>query len=186
MKGGSIAQSRHQGGDIRFRSSRVNVELGGDLQTHAFRDTETQKRLAKCESLIAHHLQTHPALAQKAQRLQEAPGVNFVGAVTLLAELPELGTGSQARMTSLAGLAPRDHDSGVYRGPRRVYGGRPKVRRILYLCALSAVRHHPSLKTFYTRLRQAGKAPKLALIAAARKLLTYLHSALKNPQFKLA
>jgi transposase len=148
--------------------------------------TALQKRLSKCETLIAQHLQTHSALAQKAQRLQEASGVGFVGAVTLLAELPELGTGSQARMTSLAGLAPRDHDSGAYRGPRRVYGGRPKVRRILYLCALSAVRHNPSLKTFYTRLRQAGKPPKLALIAAARKLLTYLHSALKNPEFKLA
>lgn len=145
-----------------------------------------QKRLAKCETLIAQHLETHSALAQKAQRLQEAPGVGFVGAVTLLAELPELGTGPQARMTSLAGLAPRDYDSGAFRGRRHVYGGRPKVRRILYLCALSAVRHHPPLKAFYTRLRQAGKPPKLALIAAARKLLTYLHSALKNPQFKLA
>ena len=138
------------------------------------------------ETLIAKHLQTHRDLEQKAKRLQEAPGIGFVGAVTLLGLLPELGIGSQARISSLAGLAPRDHDSGTFHGARRVHGGRPKVRRILYLCALSAVRYHPRLKTFYTRLRAAGKAPKVALTAAARKLLTYLHAALKNPNFKLA
>ena len=145
-----------------------------------------QKRPEKIETLIADHLQAHPALAQKAKRLQEAPGIGFVGAVTLLGLLPELGIGSQARISSLAGLAPRDHDSGTFHGARRVHGGRPKVRRILYLCALTAVRYHPRLKTFYTRLRAAGKAPKVALTAAARKLLTYLHAALKNPNFKLA
>jgi len=145
-----------------------------------------QKRLEKCEALIRQHLQAHPALAQKAARLQEAPGVGFVGAVTLLAALPELGLGSAARISSLAGLAPRDHDSGAFRGERHVHGGRPKIRRILYLCALSAVRHHPKLKPFYQRLRLAGKPPKVALTAAARKLLTYLHSALKNPLFQLA
>ena len=145
-----------------------------------------QKRLAKCEALIAQHLQAHPPLAQKAARLQEAPGIGFVGAVTLLAALPELGVGSAARISSLAGLAPRDYDSGAFRGARHVHGGRPKIRRILYLCALSAVRHHPPLTAFYQRLRLAGKPPKVALLAAARKLLTYLHSALKNPLFKLA
>jgi transposase len=145
-----------------------------------------QKRLKKAEALIAQHLQTHPTLAQKSARLQQAPGVGLVGAVTLLALLPELGSGSQARISSLAGVAPRDHDSGTFRGPRRVHGGRPKVRRILYLCALSAVRHNPRLKTFYIRLRAAGKTPKVALLAAARKLLTYLHAALKNPHFQLA
>jgi transposase len=145
-----------------------------------------QKRLEKIEGLIAKHLLTHPALAQKAQRLQQASGVGLVGAVTLLAALPELGTGSRARISSLAGLAPRDRDSGQYRGSRHVHGGRPKVRRILYLCALSAVRHSPPIHAFYLRLRSAGKPPKLALLAAARKLLTYLHAALKNPNFKLA
>ncbi|MEO7317726.1 MAG: IS110 family transposase [Chthoniobacteraceae bacterium] len=145
-----------------------------------------QKRLEKIEALIEKHLQTQPALAAKAARLQEAPGVGFVGAVTLLAFLPELGQGSAARLSSLAGLAPRDHDSGNLRGPRHVHGGRPKVRRILYLCALSAARHHPALQTFHTRLRTAGKPPKVALIATARKLLTHLHAALKNPHFSFA
>lgn len=145
-----------------------------------------QRRLEKIEGLIAAHLRAHPPLAAKAARLRQAPGIGAIGAATLLALLPELGQGSRARITSLAGLAPRHCESGAFRGQRHVHGGRPKVRRILYLCALSAARHHPQLKLFYARLRAAGKAPKLALTAVARKLLTYLHSALQNPTFALA
>lgn len=145
-----------------------------------------EKRREKMERLLAAHLAAHPALAAKAARLQQAPGVGPVAAATLLALLPELGHGPSAGIVSLAGLAPRHRESGSFRGPRHVWGGRPKIRRILYLCALSAARHHPFLKTCYARLRAAGKAPKLALTAVARKLLTYLHSALQNPNFSLA
>ena len=145
-----------------------------------------RKRLDKFDQLIEAHLQSDAALQAKAQRLQEAPGVGAVAAATLLAFLPELGQGAAARLSSLAGLAPHARDSGAGRGTRHVHGGRPKVRRILYLCALSASRHHPRLKDFYARLRAAGKAPKVALVAVARKLLTFLHAALKNPAFSLA
>ena len=145
-----------------------------------------EKRVAKLDGLIAAHLAAQSELGAKAARLQQASGVGAVAASTLLAVLPELGQGTRARLTSLAGLAPRAWDSGASRGQRHVYGGRPKARRILYLCALSAARHHPFLKTFYARLRTAGKAPKVALTAVARKLLTYLHAALQNPAFTLA
>ena len=109
-----------------------------------------------------------------------------MAACTLLAVLPELGTGSRARLASLAGLAPHPCDSGAFRGQRHLRGGRPKARRILYLCALSAARHHPFLKLFSARLRTAGKPAKVALTAVARKLLGYLHCALQNPSFSLA
>ena len=145
-----------------------------------------QKRLEKIGRLITAHFHAVPELGAKAARLQQAPGVGPVAAATLLAVLPELGQGHRNRLASLAGLAPRNRDSGATRGPRHIHGGRPKARRILYLCALSAARHHPKLSLFYTRLRTAGKTPKVALIAVARKLLTHLHAALKNPNFALA
>lgn len=144
------------------------------------------KRRAKMDGHIARHLAAHAELAAKAGRLEQAPGVGPVAAATLLAVLPELGHGHRARIAGLAGLAPRDHQSGACRGPAHIRGGRPKARRILYLCALSASRHHPQLAPFYARLRAAGKAPKVALIAVAGKLLTLLHAALKNPNFALA
>lgn len=144
-----------------------------------------EKRVAKIERLIAEHLAAHPVLGEKAARLQQAPGVGPVAASTLLAVLPELGQGTRARLSSLAGLAPHPCDSGAFRGQRRLQGGRPQARRILYLCALSAAVHHPFLRTFYARLRTAGKPAKTALCAVARKLLGYLHSSLQNPNFSL-
>lgn len=145
-----------------------------------------EKRRAKMDAQIAAHLAAQPALQARAERIQQAPGIGPVSAATLLALLPELGCGARNRMAGLAGLAPRDCQSGAFAGRRRVRGGRPKVRRILYLCALSAARHHPKLNPFYLRLRAAGKPPKLALTAVARKLLLSLHSALKNPDFVIA
>ena len=165
------------------RETTADKELLRDIaQSLAAR----QKRLEKIERLSATHLHAVPELGAKAARLQQAPGVGPVAAATLLAVLPELGRGHRNRLASLAGLAPRNRDSGATRGPRHVQGVRPKARRILYLCALSAARHHPKLHPFYTRLRNAGKTPKVALIAVARKLLTLLHAALKNPNFALA
>ena len=165
------------------RETTADKELLGDIAQSL---AALQKRLEKIERLIAAHLRAVPELEAKAARLRQAPGVGPVAAATLLAVLPELGTGSRNRIAGLAGLAPRNRDSGAYRGPRHVHGGRPKARRILYLCALSAARHHPRLHPFYTRLRTAGKTPKVALVAVARKLLTYLHAAIKNPNFSLA
>jgi transposase len=144
------------------------------------------KRILKLETLIARHIQAHGSLHAKSNRLMQTPGVGEVSAAALLAFLPEIGNGPASRISSLAGVAPRNRDSGAFRGQRHVHGGRPKVRRILYLCALSASRHHPQLKPFYSRLITAGKPPKLALIATARKLLIFLHSSIKNPNFSIA
>ncbi|WP_143271801.1 transposase, partial [Bradyrhizobium mercantei] len=77
-------------------------------------------------------------------------------------------------------LAPFNVDSGAYRGKRKIGGGRKRVRAALYMAALNAVRRAAPFKTFYTRLRQAGKPAKLALIAVARKLLTVLNAMMRD------
>ena len=70
----------------------------------------------------------------------------------------------------LAGLAPIADQSGERQGSRVIWGGRPAVRRILYLAALSASCFNADMNAFYKRLRDNGKPPKAALIAVARKL----------------
>jgi hypothetical protein len=54
------------------------------------------------------------------------------------------------------------------------------VRAVLYMSPLVAVHYNPVLKTFYDRLRRAGKAPKVALTACMRKLLTILNATVKH------
>jgi transposase len=65
------------------------------------------------------------------------------------------------------------------RGKRTIYGGRRPGRHGLYMAALVAAHHNPILRSFYLRLRAAGKPPKLALTATMRKLAIVLNSALK-------
>jgi transposase len=48
------------------------------------------------------------------------------------------------------------------------------------MSTLVAVRYKPVLRTFYERLRRAGKASKVALTACMRKLLTILNAMVKH------
>jgi transposase len=114
--------------------------------------------------------------AELSELLQSVPGVGPVVARTLLVDLPELGHLGRREITSLVGIAPFARDSGTFRGVRRIRGGRASVRTALYLAAMTASRFNPVLRELYERLRQAGKPPKLAFVAVARKLLTILNA----------
>ena len=115
-------------------------------------------------------------------------GVGDITAVTLLTEMPELGMESGKHIAALAGVAPINRDSGKMKGKRRTYGGRARVRRTLYLAALSASRHNPIIRAFYERLLAAEKEKKVALVACMHKMLTILNAMLKkgelfNPEY---
>ncbi|MGK9285108.1 IS110 family transposase [Sinorhizobium meliloti] len=146
----------------RLRSIEANILL-------------IDKRLAE---LVASDVQ----LAEKDRLIQSFKGAGPVLSHTLLALAPELGLASRREIAALAGLAPYDHDTGVFRGRRSIWGGRSEVRGMLYMAALTACRCNPVLKAFHQRLCDAGKKPKVALIAVARKILTILSAMLRSNQ----
>jgi len=112
--------------------------------------------------------------------LSSVPGVGPVLSVALLSDLPELGRLNRGEIAALAGVAPFNHDSGSLRGERHIQGGRPRLRRVLYAATVAAVRCNPVLRAFYLRLREAGKPAKVALVAAAHKLLLILNAMIKT------
>lgn len=139
-------------------------------------------RIQRLEKVIAELIAHDPRLKAKVQKLVQVQGVGPTTAAMLLAEMPELGCLSKTEVAALAGLAPRNRDSGLFRGQRRIGGGRACVRTGLWMPTLVAVQHNPILKAFYLRLRVKGKPAKVALTACARKLLIHLNSLLKLPQ----
>jgi transposase len=145
-----------------------------------------EKQIAACDAAIAKLIAADEKLQARANRLDAIPGVGTITAATVLAEVPELGTLSHEAAAALVGVAPYNHDSGDHNGIRHIGGGRKAVRCALYMAALSAVQFDPILKAFYQRLRQAGKKPKVALVAAMRKLIILMNRLLKNPNFQLA
>jgi transposase len=139
-----------------------------------------QQHLAQLDQELTTAVQASPIWREHDELLQSVPGIGPVVTRTLLAELPELGTLTHKQIAALVGVAPLNRDSGAFRGKRTVWGGRATVRAALYMGALVAARHNRALKAFYQRLRQAGKAPKVALTACRRKLLTMLNAMLKH------
>ena len=121
-----------------------------------------------------------PLWRAKEDLLQSVPGIGHVTSITLLCELPELGTLGRKEIACLVGVAPINRDSGTYRGKRMVYGGRARVRSALYMATLVATQHNPVIRAFYHRLVEAGKAKKVALTACMRKLLTILNAMIKH------
>ena len=118
--------------------------------------------------------------AELAALLDSVKGVGKATINTLLAEVPELGKLSGREVSALVGVAPINRDSGTMRGKRSIFGGRPDVRRVLFMAALVASRHNPVIKAFYQRLLAAGKPKKVALVACMRKLLTILNAMVRS------
>jgi transposase len=134
------------------------------------------QRIQRIEHDIAQLIASHPLWGQLSEALRAVKGVGPQTATALITLMPELGTISRRQVAALAGLAPVNRDSGTSRGRRFIQGGRSPLRTALYMAAITAARCNPVLRTFYERLRLAGKAPKTALIAVARKLLTILNA----------
>jgi transposase len=139
-------------------------------------DGQIEKLLSQMDTVV----QSCPVLRAKVALMSEVKGVGELTATALLAALPELGTLTKNEITSLAGLAPYNRDSGAFRGTRAISGGRSAARGALFMAAFSATNCHPDLKAFYQRLRNAGKHHKVALIAVMRKLLVHLNALLKD------
>lgn len=118
--------------------------------------------------------------AELAALLDSVKGVGKATISTLLAEVPELGKLSGREVSALVGVAPINRDSGTMRGKRAIFGGRPDVRRVLFMAALVASRHNPVIKAFYQRLLAAAKPKKVALVACMRKLLIILNAMVRT------
>jgi transposase len=139
-----------------------------------------ERQLDDVTAELAAQIEQSPVWRAKDDLLQSVPGVGPIVSVTLLGELPELGTLTHKQIAALVGVAPLARDSGTLRGKRMVWGGRASVRTAMYMAALVGRRWNPQLRGFYERLRAAGKPKKVALIACARKLLTILNAMLRD------
>jgi transposase len=151
--------------------------IQGSLADHI---TYLERELRDTDQDLTQYLTTHPRWDATHALLRSVPGIGPVTAMTLLAELPELGSLRRQELAALVGVAPFARDSGLLRGTRQIRGGRPVVRQALYMAALSCIRVAGPLRVFYRQLRERGKPAKVALIACVRRLLTILNAMLRD------
>lgn len=159
----------------RGKTNSVQVDINEHIEW-------LEKRLKEIESQIKKAIANNRDWQQKLKLLTSVPGVGEVVAVTFISSLPELGTLSHKSISYLVGVAPLNKDSGKFRGKRRIWGGRAKIRCVLYMAALVAIRFNPPIKAFYERLIQKGKLKKVAITACMHKLLIFLNAIMRNNQ----
>ena len=175
-----LARRRQVAGMLTAEKNRLDRALPGVLQGLKAHIAWLKQALHELDDDLGKSLRASPLWREQENLLRGVPGVGRVLTVTLLAQLPELGTLDRRQIAALVGVAPFNRDSGALRGKRTTWGGRAPVRAVLYMATLVSVYHNPVLMGFYQRLLSSGKPKKLALVACMRKLLTILNAMLKH------
>jgi len=165
------------GAEQRRLEVLLDCSLRERIQRHIdYLNAELEELERELEDLI----NSNEDWKQRSHLLNTVPGVGVVVTQTLISDLPELGSLSNAEISSLVGVAPMNKDSGTHSGYRRTIGGRKRVRKVLYMATLSAIQHNPRVKEFYQRLKTNGKKSKVAIVAAMRKFLTLINTMVKT------
>jgi transposase len=131
--------------------------------------------IAELDEQLKALLQSSTDWQAKDEILQSVPGIGPVTSFSMIADLPELGLLNRQQISKLVGVAPLNSDSGQRRGTRHIYGGRGRLRRALYMAALTALRFNPVIKEFYQRLCANQKPFKVAITACMRKLISIIN-----------
>jgi transposase len=137
-----------------------------------------RRRLKNIEADIGGLLEAH----EVGRLLTSIDGIGPHSAARIIAAVGDPARFRSANaFAAYVGVVPGLRQSGKRTATRAPTSfGNAKLRRALWMPVLAAVRINPWLNTFYERLRKAGKPPKLALIAAMRKLLHAVYSVAKN------
>jgi transposase len=145
----------------------------------------TEKRIAKLRRDAVRLIAGEPELARRWRHLLSVPGLGESSTLAVLGELAVLpDTLDQRQWVAHAGLDPKHHESGssIAQKPRISKAGNRYLRAALFMPALVAVQHDPSLAAFYQRLLDHGKAKLQALVAVMRKLLHAAWGMFRNDQ----
>lgn len=164
------------------RLSTAPILIRESIQLHI---EMLKQQIKQIDQVVDELIAANQDWQNKIKILTSFKGVGTVVAVTLLAELPELGQESRERIGALAGLAPINQDSGTRSRKRKTLGGRAKIRRVLFMVALGGIRYNPVIKEYYERLLNRGKEKKVALVACMHKILTILNALLRKEQLWL-
>lgn len=158
-----------------FASPAVERSIVAHL---AWLDEQIETVMGEVRQIIA----DDPVLSRNLALVRGITGFGEVSAAILLAELPNIAEFTPKALAAFVGLSPSEHSSGssVRRPGKMSRIGAERLRRTLYMCALSAKRTNTALAAFVSRMTAAGKPPKVILIAVARKLLVYAHAVIRT------
>ena len=167
---------------LQMERNRLGMTTPAMEKTVRATITHFERQLRQLDDQLDDFIHGSPLWHEQIELLQSTPGVGPRLACTLLAFLPELGRLNRKEVAALVGVAPFNCDSGQHRGHRHIWGGRAQIRSVLYMAALSAMTHNPTIRAFAQRLRSNAKSGKVLVVACMRKLLVILNAMVATAQ----
>lgn len=147
-----------------------NMEKLQKPALNALRKTKTA-----IETLIMKTVQADEQLNKKVQLVQSIKGIGFVTAVALLVYTKGFGAFTNAKeLACYCGVVPFKKSSGTsvrFKPSVSPYANK-KLKTLLHLCALSAIKNDAELKAYFERKVTQGKN-KMCIINAVRNKLVH-------------
>lgn len=160
------------------RIKQTTMEKSKDFVSQHIAYLEEQIKLVDIE--IEQLVNANKEWKEKRKLLLSIPGIGTASSAALIAEMIELGSIENKQAASLLGVAPRTKQSGDYVGTATISGGRFMIRRIMYMCALSACHTKGKFGQYYRRLKSKGKKPKVCLVALMNKMISIANTLIRK------
>jgi transposase len=153
--------------------------VAADLKEHI---RYLEKQIRQLEKKIKDHIDGHPDLRQQCDLLETIPGIAATTSANLISELRFAQFSTARQAAAYAGLTPSDRESGtsVKGRPRLSKIGSRRLRKMLYMPAMVAIRYNPTLSEFAERLERKGKSGKVIISAVMRKMIHIAFGVLKS------
>ena len=174
-----VVRAKHVDARTMLRQVAGEVDGEGETVTRAT-IVDLDDQIAVLDAAIKAVITSDPDQALRYSILTSIPGVGPVTAAALVCWMPELGSLDRRQAAALIGVAPFADDSGQRHGARHIRGGRRRPRDLLFMAATSAAHHNGDLKIVFERLKAAGKAHKVAIVALMRKLIVLANTLLRE------
>jgi transposase len=141
-----------------------------------------RQQLARLQQDIDDHIDGHPDLRRDMDLLTSIPAIGRQTGSNMLAIIRSYRFGSAEQLAAYLGLVPVERQSGssLLGKARLSKAGPSRIRAVLYMAAVVAIRYNPHIKAHYERLLAKGKAKMAALGAAMRKLVHLCFGVLKT------
>lgn len=133
-----------------------------------------KKSISQIEALIQQIIQDDAAIYKNYLLIKSVPGIGHLTAVYIICctnNFASKVTGKQ--LASYAGVVPFEHSSGTsIKGRNRVHKMANKdLKKMLHLCALTAIKYYPEFRQYFDRKKAEGKNGMLVLNAIRNKII---------------
>jgi transposase len=174
--GRRLSELVHTGAEEKNRfhakkAAAISTTVINDVKAHI---AQIDKRVKEIEKSAVALIRGDADLREQYEILTKIPGIARRSAVLLLTELAVLDpTMTIKQIVCHAGMDPREYTSGssVEKATRISKVGNARLRAVLYMPALTAIRHDRGARLFFAQLVSRGKKKMQAVVAVMRKLL---------------